>query len=144
MLNTQEVSACLRNHGFKVTPQRLAVYNALSRTKAHPNAETLYKTLQPYYPTMSLATVYKALSILCEVGLAQELNTGEDAFRYDADVHPHPHIRCIKCGRVDDVPDLPENTLETQVGNATGYQMAGHQYYFFGVCPECQKKMTMH
>ena len=76
MMKPKEVTALLREQGFKVTPQRLAVYNALSHTTAHPNAEMLYRELQPYYPTMSLATIYKTLSILCEVGLAQELNVG--------------------------------------------------------------------
>ena len=104
MLSPMELAGRLRAAGFKVTPQRLAVYNMLSHTKVHPNADTIYKELQPLYPTMSLATVYKALSILCDLGLAQELNVGEDAFRYDADTSHHPHVRCTKCLRVDDVP----------------------------------------
>ena len=83
MLQAKEVTQILRAHGYKVTPQRLAVYHALARTTAHPQAETLYAELLPLYPTMSLATVYKTLGILCEVGLAQELNVGEDAYRYD-------------------------------------------------------------
>lgn len=138
MLKSKEVTALLRERGFKVTPQRLAVYNVLSHTTAHPNAEMLYRELQPYYPTMSLATVYKTLSILCEVGLAQELNVSEDAFRYDANTQPHPHVRCTCCGRVDDIMDLSTDSLEAQAASETGYQIEAHQYYFFGVCPSCQ------
>ncbi len=138
MLKPKEVTALLRERGFKVTPQRLAVYNVLSHTTAHPNAEMLYRKLQPYYPTMSLATVYKTLSILCEVGLAQELNVSEDAFRYDANTQPHPHVRCTCCGRVDDIMDLSTDSLEAQAASETGYQIEAHQYYFFGVCPSCQ------
>ena len=138
MLKPKEVTALLRERGFKVTPQRLAVYNVLSHTTAHPNAEMLYRELQPYYPTMSLATVYKTLSILCEVGLAQELNVSEDAFRYDANTQPHPHVRCTCCGRVDDIMDLATDSLEAQAASETGYQIEAHQYYFFGVCPSCQ------
>ena len=138
MLKPKEVTALLRERGFKVTPQRLAVYNVLSHTTAHPNAEMLYRELQPYYPTMSLATVYKTLSILCEVGLAQELNASEDAFRYDANTQPHPHVRCTCCGRVDDIMDLSTDSLEAQAASETGYQIEAHQYYFFGVCPSCQ------
>lgn len=138
MLKPKEVTALLRERGFKVTPQRLAVYNVLSHTTAHPNAEMLYRELQPYYPTMSLATVYKTLSILCEVGLAQELNVSEDAFRYDANTQPHPHVRCTCCGRVDDIMDLSTDSLEEQAASETGYQIEAHQYYFFGVCPSCQ------
>ena len=74
MLEAKKVTELLREKGFKVTPQRLAVYDVLSRTKAHPNAETIYNKLQPNYPTMSLATVYKTLDILSEIGLVQVLN----------------------------------------------------------------------
>ena len=138
MLKPKEVTALLRERGFKITPQRLAVYNVLAHTTAHPNAETIYQELQSYYPTMSLATVYKSLTILCEVGLAQELNVSEDSFRYDANTQPHPHIRCTRCGRVDDVMQLPPDALEAQAAQETGYAIQAHQYYFFGLCPDCQ------
>ena len=140
-LKPKEVTALLRERGFKVTPQRLAVYNALAHTTEHPSAETLYQELLPDYPTMSLATVYKSLNILCAVGLVQELNVGEDSFRYDARVSPHPHIRCMHCGRVDDVKTLPTTDFSEQVMLETGYQLTGQQYYFYGVCPHCQQTM---
>ena len=57
MLNSEELTVVLRQNGYKVTPQRLAVYEALSKTKEHPSAEMLFATLQPNYPSMSFATV---------------------------------------------------------------------------------------
>ncbi len=141
MLSPQEVVDTLRSHGYKVTPQRLAVYHALSHTTEHPTAETLYKTLNPLFPTMSLATVYKTLTILCHVGLAQELNVGEDFFRYDARVEHHPHIRCVKCGRVDDVSHLDDKKVTSSVAAETGYDVTDHQFYFFGICPACRKAL---
>jgi len=140
-LKPKEVTALLRERGFKVTPQRLAVYNALAHTTEHPSAELLHSELLPYYPTMSLATVYKSLKIFCSVGLVQELNVGEDSFRYDAKVTAHPHIRCMHCGRVDDVKTLPTEMFSRQVTEETGYQLTGQQYYFYGICPACQQAM---
>lgn len=144
MLTTEQVAERLRGQGFKVTPQRLAVYQALARTKAHPNAETLFKELRPLYPTMSLATVYKSLSILCAIGLAQELSLGEDSFRYDADTSHHPHIRCTVCGRVDDVPAMETEAFTKRVANETGYSLTDYQVYFFGRCPVCRKADPVH
>ena len=92
MLGTEAVTKILREKGFKVTPQRLAVYDALSSTKSHPNAEMLYNMLQPSYPTMSLATVYKTMDILAELGLIQVLNVGEDSYRYDAEKIGRAHV----------------------------------------------------
>ena len=99
----KETAQLLREKGLKVTPQRIAVYNMLLGTTAHPNAEMIYKTLEPTNPTMSLATVYKTLDFFKQLGLVQELNVGESSSRYDAVVRCHPHTVCRICGRVDDL-----------------------------------------
>ena len=85
MLTRQELSTLLRERGYKVTPQRLAVYEALSDETWHPNAEMLFRKLQPKFPAMSFATVYKTVEILHDIKAIQVLNTGEDSFRYDAE-----------------------------------------------------------
>ena len=141
MLEPRQVTELLRGKGFKVTPQRLAVYKVLSETTAHPNAETIYQKLQPYYPTMSLATVYKTLDILHEIGLVQVLNVGEESFRYDANTLSHPHVRCMSCGRVDDIFDVDDTEFLQRISEKTAYQLSGKQFYFYGICPECQKKL---
>ena len=102
MLTSQELTNLLRERGYKVTPQSLAVYEALSDETWHPNAEMLFNKLQPKFPAMSFATVYKTVEILHDINVIQILNTGEDSFRYDADVSEHYHLRCLKCGAVDD------------------------------------------
>ena len=129
----------LKEKGYKVTPQRIAVYDILKNTKEHPSVDMLYSKLQPVYPTMSLATVYKSLEVFKELGLVQELNVGEDKFRYDANVNQHPHITCVDCGKVEDVDDEMFFDLIDQVANKTGYQMVNQQLYFFGYCPNCKK-----
>jgi len=137
-MQEQCITAMLRDKGFKVTPQRLAIYNVLAGTKAHPSAEMIFNQLQPYYPTMSLATVYKTIEILKEIGLVQVLNVGEDSFRYDANTDNHPHIRCMTCGRVDDLEDIDATDFINKIADKTAYRLTGQQFYFFGICPECQ------
>ena len=133
------VTALLRDRGFKVTPQRLAIYDVLSKTKAHPSAEMIFNELQPLYPTMSLATVYKTIEILRELDLIQVLNVGEDSFRYDAVTYSHPHVSCCKCGRVEDVMGIDAKDFIDTVASHTSYKLTGQQFYFYGVCTECQK-----
>ena len=115
-----DVTKKLKEHGFKVTPQRLAVYNVLKNTKEHPCAETIYNQLLPMYPTMSLATVYKSLEVFKNIGLVQELDLGEGSSRYDANTNQHPHIQCLKCSRVEDVDngmlyDLLDGVKENRI-----------------------------
>ncbi len=133
-----QITALLRDKGFKVTPQRLAIYETLCQTKSHPSAEMIFQQLQPQYPTMSLATVYKTIEILKELGLIQVLNVGEDSFRYDADVDNHPHVRCMKCGRVDDVMGVESEEFIDLIAQNTSYKLTGQQFYFYGICPKCQ------
>ena len=140
MLNIEIVTQILRDNGYKVTPQRLAVYEALADTTMHPNAEMLYGILQPKYPTMSLATVYKTMDIFSAIGLVQILNVGEDSYRYDANTESHPHVKCCVCNRVDDIMQIQDAQLLTEVTRQTSYQITGRQMYFFGICPDCQKK----
>lgn len=134
------ITSLLREKGFKVTPQRLAIYNMLAATKSHPNAEMIFNDLQATYPTMSLATVYKTMEILKEIGLVQILNAGEDSFRYDADTSDHPHVRCMECGQVEDIEDIDYSEFLNQVAQGTKYELKGQQFYFYGICPNCKPK----
>ena len=131
-----------KEHNLKLTPQRIAVYKYLKGTTEHPSAETIYTALHEDYPTMSLATLYKALKTLTEVGLIQELNLGENNFRYDANTSSHPHVKCINCGRVDDIMGLDYSTLVIDAERHSDYTILSDQVYFFGVCSNCQKKKT--
>jgi Fur family transcriptional regulator, peroxide stress response regulator len=134
-----DITSILRDNGLKVTPQRLAVYNLLASTKDHPSAEAIYNKLYPLYPTMSLATVYKTLEVLVKSGLVQQLNVGENSFRYDANVSSHSHITCIKCHRVDDIEDNLFAGMDTKISHSTSYSIINHQLYFFGICPHCKQ-----
>ena len=140
MYTASELAKILRDNGCKVTPQRLAVYDMLSHTTEHPTAEMIYQKVKKQYPTMSFATVYKSVEIFSKLGVIQVLNTGEDSFRYDAKTSEHPHIKCTKCGRVNDVSHLDARAVESLVENETGFKVNGHQFYFYGICPDCQKK----
>ncbi len=134
-----KIIALFKEKKLKLTPQRLAVYKYLSSTTIHPSAETIYTALHDEYPTMSLATVYKALKTLTEVGLIQELNVGEGNFRYDARVESHPHIQCLTCGKVDDLLNFPVNEINKEAEKHTDFTVSTNQIYFYGICPECSK-----
>ena len=90
------IASIFKEKKLKLTPQRLAVYNYLINTTSHPSADIIYTDIHVQYPTMSLATVYKALKTLVDVGLIQEINVGEGNFRYDGNSSSHPHLQCLR------------------------------------------------
>lgn len=137
MLTNKELAALLRDKGYKITPQRLAVYETLARENVHPTAEVLFAKVAVKYPAMSLATVYKTLEILEKLGVINAINVGEDSFRFDAEMKDHHHVRCIKCGAVADAPAPDSSRLTRAVEAASGYKIKSHQFYFYGLCPKC-------
>ena len=132
------IAELLRSNGYKVTPQRLAVYDAIDHNMTHPNAESIYQQLQLQYPSMSLATVYKTMEIFAKIGVVKILQCGEDAHRYDYNTSQHAHIRCVKCNRVLDV-DIDEGQLAQQAEAQTGFSVSGVSLSFLGVCKDCQE-----
>lgn len=131
----------LKENNLKVTPQRLAIYSFLKNTNKHPSAETIYNELRENYPTMSLATVYKTVASLKEAKLIQELNVGEDSFRYDAETKFHSHIICVECNEVFDFnsPNLLNNIKE-EITEQMDFALLYEQVYFYGVCKDCKNK----
>lgn len=132
------IVSIFKDKKLKLTPQRLAVYQFLKSTDEHPSAETIYKGLQENYPTMSLATVYKALKTLVEVNLVQEINIGEGNFRYDGNPNEHAHIQCINCSKVEDLHHVEFPDLNKLVEEKTNYNIKWNKLFFYGICKHCQ------
>ncbi|ONI45404.1 transcriptional repressor [Candidatus Epulonipiscium fishelsonii] len=135
MLMTKEI---LRQKKLKVTPQRLSIFYMLKNTTSHPSVETIYSLLRETHPTMSLATVYKTLSVLVDANLVQQINVGENSFRYDATVSPHPHIICSKCNEVHDLHLDFVDEFFYKVQEETNFKLSYQKLYFYGICPTCQ------
>lgn len=135
----QELANLLKSKKLKVTPQRLAIFNILYNTTEHPSAETIYKTLQPSHPTMSLATVYKTLDTLKKSDLIQEFNVGEESFRYDANVKSHPHMVCLTCNQVFDLHTEKLDNIKKTIQEETNFEIFSQKIFFYGTCAECKK-----
>ncbi len=120
-----------RARGMNVTPQRMAIYRALLEAEDHPSPETLYRRVRPDMPSMSLATIYKALDALVGLGLAQEVSATGDVKRYDANMARHHHLVCTRCRAIrdfdDDVLDrvAPPRRLGGFVAHTVSVQISG-------------------
>ena len=136
----KETAQILREKGLKVTPQRIAVYTMLRNSMEHPNAEIIYKALEPTTPTMSLATVYKTLDYFKHLGLVQELNVGEPSSRYDAIVACHPHTVCSVCGKVQDLEMDELTELHKKLKQELDFEVEQEQLILYGTCARCRKK----
>ena len=129
----------LREWDYRITPQRLAILKILAGSDSHPSAERIYDQMREEFPTTSLATVYKTIATLKEMGEVLELGFADDSNRYDGNKpYPHTHLICVKCREIIDpaVEDL--EILPQQVAQRVGYRLVGHRFDIYGICPRCQ------
>ena len=131
----------LREHGYRVTPQRVAIINTIVGHAGHPTVEEVHALVQVDFPMTSLATVYKTVSLLREIDELQEIRTADDIRHIDGRVaEPHPHLICKICGKIVDLQSIDVSELATRVAQETGYVEVGNRADFWGVCPQCAQR----
>jgi Fur family peroxide stress response transcriptional regulator len=131
----------LRDKGHRLTPQLLAMLKVIAKSEGHPGVEQIYERIKADFPTTSLATVYKTLSLLKEMGEVLELSVAHVGSRYDGNKpYPHPHVICTGCGQILDPQFGATAEIMQEMARQTGYQITHHQLNFFGLCPKCQKE----
>ena len=136
----EKVITRLRAQGHRLTPQRMAVLKVVIGNKEHPRVEQIYERVKADFPMTSLATIYKTLAVLKEMGEVLEIDLSTDGARYDgSNPRPHPHLICIKCGSITDVDMTGLDGLPRKVAQKTGYRIVSHRFDFFGICPQCQE-----
>ncbi|HEY7512027.1 MAG TPA: transcriptional repressor [Vicinamibacteria bacterium] len=122
----------------RMTRQREVVLQTVRSTMDHPTADWVYRQARRRLPRISLGTVYRNLKKLAEEGLIREIQIAGQTTRFDANTGRHYHIRCVRCGRVNDLPISVDRRFEDEAGRAMNYQVIGHQVEVLGVCPLCQ------
>ncbi|MFW9866353.1 MAG: Fur family transcriptional regulator [Candidatus Thorarchaeota archaeon] len=136
-MDGQELFALFRKNGYKVTPQRLAIYKFISTRKDHPTADQIYQELKTDYPTLSLGTIYKTLHTLKELGLIQELGFDIGRIRYDPDMELHINLICAKCGKITDYKDENLNKVWNSVIKNLDIEPSGQRIDLYYTCDDC-------
>lgn len=127
----------MKQDKVRITHQREIILEELRAVTSHPTADELYDMVRQRLPRISLATVYRNLEWLTDQGMVQKIEVGGRQKRFDGNVTEHYHIRCLECGKVDDISLNPIENLEHQLEESTGYRILGHRLEFRGVCPQC-------
>ena len=122
------------------TPQRKVILEELRRVSSHPTAVELYEVVRRRMPKISLGTVYRNLELLVEMGTVQKFALGGTEARFDGDTQRHYHVRCVRCGRLDDVCGLPEVLRDAEPKQLAGYEILDHRLEFLGICPQCASR----
>jgi len=138
----------LRNHGFRSTFTREIILETLEATSEHLSPEDIYKKIKTYYSTIGLATVYRTLEILIELGLVNKLDFDDGRKRYElaenvsSKTHHH-HLICISCRKIIDYSDFLNdeieflNKIEKKLEMKHNFKIQDHFIGFTGLCSVC-------
>ncbi len=111
MAEIEKIRDRIAKSGLKVTPQRIAVYEALIKINNHPTAEMIKEHIEKKNPSISLGTIYKTLETFVSKGLIKKVKTEHDVMRYDPVLEKHHHLYCVKTDSIADYYDEELNEL---------------------------------
>lgn len=141
MINKSGFIGQLRDKGLKVTPQRLAVIDALvENRREHPGAALIYQEARKRLKSISLSTVYATLKEFSENGLIKQLEFDRMENRYDGNLTEHINLVCRKCGSIADF-SLPSSIEPKDIMRRSGFVVTDTRMEYYGYCRDCLKKL---
>jgi Fe2+ or Zn2+ uptake regulation protein len=128
----------LKKAGKRLTPQRRLILDILSKADDHLDAQAIYEQARSRGNRLSLATIYRTLSILKETGVVHELHLDDEHHHYElAGKEEHSHLVCLGCGCVIEVDNTAFFEAAMAVSRAHGFALSSAQVELTGYCREC-------
>jgi Fur family peroxide stress response transcriptional regulator len=129
--------AAAASAGVKLTHQRLEIFREVASSLEHPNAEHVFRAVRRRVPTVSIDTVYRTLWMLHDLGLITTLGPRRDSVRFEANLEPHHHYVCVRCGLARDFESAELDALGLpDAVKRLGYVVGTH-VEVRGVCSRC-------
>jgi len=138
-ITENEIIEFLKKKNLKVTPQRLTICRIVLSSNNHPTAEQIYEIVKKEHKAISLATVYKNLAILDEIGMVRELHFNSNTSRYDPKMSVHINIVCSKCKSIIDYEsEVLNKNWDKILGEIEG-EIEGQRIDVYITCDKCKK-----
>lgn len=128
-----------RAAGRRLTSQRRLIHDVLQESDEHLDAESLYDRVKVRDGGIGLATVYRTLAVLKEMGLVEEHRLGEGHGHYEVvGDGPHYHFTCLGCGKVIEFDTPLVARIQQELSAGEGVSIIGTHLHLSGYCAECQ------
>ena len=140
MEHHDELIKKLREKGYRLTPQRVMVLEAIEHNPDHISAEEIYSRVAAKYPDVNISTVYRTLELLTKLGMVTETDLGGGRVRYHpAEKGHHHHLVCQQCGAVIDLEESLLNPLKDTLLREYDFKADLRHLGIFGLCGKCRK-----
>jgi Fur family ferric uptake transcriptional regulator len=137
-----ECAAQMREQGFRVTPQRLLLLDAICEGNGHTTFDEIYERVKSKAPGINQATVYRSLDFLCELRLVVSAEIEGRTVYEIAGETPHHHLVCRKCGGVQDLADFHFEELRSHLLEEHGFKTDLDHMVLNGICAGCMKNQS--
>jgi Fur family transcriptional regulator, peroxide stress response regulator len=141
MITQEGLIRKLREKGFKITPQRRAVVEALVENKdIHPGANLIYKEAVKKTKRVSLSTVYATLGEFVQQGLIKNMEFDRMENRYEGNLEEHVNLICRRCGKIADYR-IPSSIEPKDIAREAGFMVTDARMEYYGYCRDCATEM---
>lgn len=135
------IAARLHEEGYRVTPQRQLILDAVCALGGHVTPEAVYERVQQTPPAVNRATVYRSLHFLAEMGILAVANIGSGRFGYEmAGEERHHHLVCRRCGATVELPQAAVRRLLAEMEAQHDFAIQMNHITFLGLCANCRDK----
>jgi len=135
-------SQYLRKNGMLYSKQREQILDIFLKTEKHPTINDLCYLVKKKDPKIGLATVYRTMRVICDAGLAREVDFGDGIGRFEHEYRHqhHHHLVCLKCGKIIEITSGKIEEIQRQLAKKHGFTIARNTMKIFGVCKACKRK----
>jgi Fur family ferric uptake transcriptional regulator len=129
----------LQELGYRLTPQRIMILEAVLESEDHVTAEDLYERVRAHYPHISFSTVYRTMELLRDNGFVTQTDLGGGRWQYHpVDKATHHHLICQTCGHVAEVEEAVFASLREELRRIHGFDATLTHFAIFGRCSRCR------
>lgn len=141
-MSIQDVLVKLKEHGYKITPQRQAMIKVMARENRHMTVEDIHGKISKRFPSLSVDTIYRNVGVLERLEMLDKTDFGDGKSRYKLleNVGHRHHLMCLSCGFSEEVDFCPLDYLDQQQIKAKNFAIARHNFEIFGYCARCTQK----
>lgn len=135
-----DYATLMRQRGFRVTPQRQLILDAVCAGQGHSTPDEIYERVHTKVPAVNRATVYRTLDFLCELRLVVAADMGGGRMMYEiAGDTPHHHLICRACGAVKELDHATVKALFNRIEREHLFVVDMDHLALFGLCPKCRR-----
>lgn len=130
----------LQQRGYRITPQREMIIEAIAHSNAHMTVEDVFDTVHTRTKSLNRATVYRVLDFLVKEGLTSRIDLGGGRVVYASIRHgPHIHLVCRQCGKIIEASQVLLTPLEEQIKEEYHFDADITHFSIHGICADCQQ-----